>query len=207
LEDLREIPLEGDVCRFGHRKMPKTIVSPGQRLTGPGLTESHHLGDCPLTRVLARLYSVQSNPGDSRRAPRPGNSYRERNVQDNPFTYGNPIRDSSRFFGRVREAEQIFGRLRNPEFESNSVVGDRRIGKTSLLNYVASPAVRAAHGLGTDNYTFIYADLAMVGGAMGRGNRRLAGVVGGPSSRTGIKSGREQTPRESCRYQRVLHGV
>jgi hypothetical protein len=87
--------------------------------------------------------------------------------QGNPFTYGNPISDPSRFFGRVREAEQIFGRLRNPEFESSSVVGERRIGKTSLLNYIADPAVRAAHGLGGDNYIFVYIDLLMVGERMG----------------------------------------
>jgi len=88
-------------------------------------------------------------------------------LQDNPFTYGNPISDPQRFFGRTREIEQIFGRLRNPEFESSSVVGDRRIGKTSLLNYLADPGVRAAHGLGTDNFTFVYVDLQMVDEAMG----------------------------------------
>jgi AAA-like domain len=88
-------------------------------------------------------------------------------VQDNPFTYGNPIRDPRRFFGRAREAEQIFGRLRNPEFESSSVVGDRRIGKTSLLNYIADPRTRAAYGLGGASYNFVYVDLQMVGGAMG----------------------------------------
>jgi hypothetical protein len=85
----------------------------------------------------------------------------------NPFTYGNPISDPGRFFGRVREAEQIFSRLRNPEFESSSVVGDRRIGKTSLLNYVAAPQARAAYGLRNSNYIFVYADLQMVGEATG----------------------------------------
>lgn len=85
----------------------------------------------------------------------------------NPFTYGNPISDPRRFFGRDREVEQIFGRLRDPEFESSSVVGDRRIGKTSLLNYVADPGVRAAHGLGAEHYSFVYADLQMVDEAMG----------------------------------------
>jgi hypothetical protein len=88
-------------------------------------------------------------------------------VHGNPFTYGNPISDPKRFFGRDREVEQIFGRLRNPEFESSSIVGDRRIGKTSLLNYLTDPAVRAAHGLGADSYAFVYADLQMVDGAMG----------------------------------------
>ena len=88
-------------------------------------------------------------------------------MQDNPFTYGNPIRDPRRFVGRNREVEQIFGRLRNEEFESSSLVGDRRIGKTSLLNYLTDPSVRAAHGLGPRDYIFVYADLEMVDEAMG----------------------------------------
>ena len=86
---------------------------------------------------------------------------------NNPFTYGNPISDPHRFFGRTREIEQIFGRLRNEEFESSSLVGDRRIGKTSLLNYLADSGVRAAHGLEEERYNFVYVDLQMVDEAMG----------------------------------------
>jgi hypothetical protein len=88
-------------------------------------------------------------------------------VRNNPFTYGNPISDSRRFFGRSREVEQIFGRLRNEEFESSSVVGDRRIGKTSLLNYLTDPGVRAANGLGSERYSFVYVDLQMLAKTMG----------------------------------------
>jgi hypothetical protein len=101
-------------------------------------------------------------------------------VQDNPFTYGNPISDPLRFFGRTREVEQIFGRLRNAEFESSSLVGDRRIGKTSLLNHLADPGVRAVHGLTAARYTFVYTDLQMVDEAMGREQlwRRLLRSLG-----------------------------
>src|SRR5262245_31574681 len=86
---------------------------------------------------------------------------------DNPFTYGNPISDSRRFFGRAREVEQIFGRLRNDEFESSSLVGDRRIGKTSLLNYLADPSVRTSYSLSPERYIFVYVDLQMVDESMG----------------------------------------
>src|SRR5919202_1649546 len=79
----------------------------------------------------------------------------------NPFTYGNPISDPSRFFGREREIDQIFSRLRNVEFESTSLVGERRIGKTSLLNYVAHPEVRRSYGLDDDRYAFVYVDLQL----------------------------------------------
>lgn len=75
--------------------------------------------------------------------------------------------------------EQIFGRLRNEEFESSSVVGERRIGKTSLLNYLADSGVRAAHGLGPERYNFVYVDLQMVDEAMGPDRlwRRLLSLV------------------------------
>jgi eukaryotic-like serine/threonine-protein kinase len=38
-------------------------------------------------------------------------------------------------------------------------VGERRVGKTSLLNYLVHPDVRVAHGLDPDKYIFVYMDL------------------------------------------------
>ena len=61
---------------------------------------------------------------------------------ENPFTYGNPISEPGRFFGRRREVEQVYSRLLNAEAESSSLVGERRIGKTSLLQYLMHPDVR-----------------------------------------------------------------
>jgi hypothetical protein len=61
-------------------------------------------------------------------------------MSENPFTYGNPITTPDRFIGRESERTQILARLRNDAFESSSVVGERRIGKSSLLNAVASQA-------------------------------------------------------------------
>ena len=46
-------------------------------------------------------------------------------------------------------------------------MGDRRIGKTSLLNYLAAPRVRAAYDLGAASYSFVYADLQLVDDSMG----------------------------------------
>jgi AAA ATPase domain len=88
-------------------------------------------------------------------------------VRDNPFTYGNPITDPRRFFGRRREVDQVFGRLRNAEFESISVVGERRIGKTSLLKHVADPNIRQKHGLGPERHIFVFFNLQMVEQTMG----------------------------------------
>ena len=84
------------------------------------------------------------------------------NTSTNPFTYGNPISNPARFIGRRAEVEQVYTRLRNAEFESSSIVGERRTGKTSLLYFVAHPAIVSALGLDPDHYVFVYADLQMV---------------------------------------------
>jgi hypothetical protein len=83
-------------------------------------------------------------------------------MSTNPFTYGNPISDPARFFGRRAEVEQVYTRLLNAEFESSSIVGERRTGKTSLLYYIAHPSTASAHGLDQDHDLFVYADLQMV---------------------------------------------
>lgn len=76
----------------------------------------------------------------------------------NPFSYGNPIRDPNRFYGRRWEAQQIVARLLSSAFESTSVVGERRMGKTSLLNYLSNPEVAPALGLTPDKYVLVYID-------------------------------------------------
>ncbi|MBI4200348.1 MAG: hypothetical protein HY535_07745 [Chloroflexi bacterium] len=80
----------------------------------------------------------------------------------NPFTYGNPISDPRRFYGRSRELEQVFSRLRDPEFESTSVVGEHRMGRSSLLLHTAHPDVVRQRGLDPNTYIFVYAHLDVI---------------------------------------------
>jgi len=75
----------------------------------------------------------------------------------NPFTFGKPIHDPGRFYGREREVHQVVGRLLSA-FESTAVVGERRIGKTSLLLYLANPQVAASLGLDPERYVTVYVD-------------------------------------------------
>ncbi len=76
----------------------------------------------------------------------------------NPFTYGNPIRTSDRFFGRTEELRQIVNRLRSSAHESTSIVGERRIGKTSLLKHLDNKSVAESLGLSSNEYCIIYMD-------------------------------------------------
>lgn len=76
----------------------------------------------------------------------------------NPFTFGNPIRDPVRFYGRKEEIRQIVNRLLSSAHESTSVVGERRIGKTSLLKHLDTPEVAEGLGLHPNKYCMIYID-------------------------------------------------
>jgi hypothetical protein len=75
----------------------------------------------------------------------------------NPFSYGKPIDNPARFIGRRREIEQVYSRLLSA-FESTSIVGERRMGKTSLLKVLGHPDMQARFGLDPQKYTFIYQD-------------------------------------------------
>jgi uncharacterized protein len=76
----------------------------------------------------------------------------------NPFTFGNPIRDPARFYGRVEDIRQIVNRLRSSAHESTSVVGERRIGKTSLLKHLEDTEIAASLGLPPEEYCMVYID-------------------------------------------------
>lgn len=79
----------------------------------------------------------------------------------NPFIYGSSISDPAHFIGRRREIEQIQSRLLNAEFESSSIVGERRIGKTSLLKYLSHSDVAQEAGFPPEEYIFVYIDLQL----------------------------------------------
>jgi hypothetical protein len=75
----------------------------------------------------------------------------------NPFTFGNPVSDPDRFYGRRDDIRQIVSRLLSAG-ESTSIVGERRMGKTSLLKYLATPDIAQDLGLSPDEYCLVYID-------------------------------------------------
>ena len=82
---------------------------------------------------------------------------------DNPFFHRGAIRRSQEFHGRQAEINQILGLLRNGQ--SVSLIGPRRIGKSSLLLHVARPKVRAALQLGPPQTLFAVIDCQEFGGS------------------------------------------
>ncbi len=75
---------------------------------------------------------------------------------ENPYFHRGPIRKSEHFFGRVQEVANTLSLLKNNQ--SVSIVGPRRIGKTSFLLHIAQPEVMARHGLSPDEHIFVFID-------------------------------------------------
>jgi hypothetical protein len=79
----------------------------------------------------------------------------------NPFFHRGPIRRREYFCGRAHDVDQSLSLLGNSQ--NVALVGQRRIGKTSLLFHIADPVVFEAHGLRRSEHLFIYIDATELG--------------------------------------------
>lgn len=84
-------------------------------------------------------------------------------ILENPFYHRGAIRRASDFFSRPSEIQQILGLLRNGQ--SVSLIGPRRIGKSSLLLHLCRPQVRADVGLDPQTMLFVLVDCQELGGS------------------------------------------
>lgn len=82
---------------------------------------------------------------------------------DNPFFHRGAIRHVDDFIGREAESNQILGLLRNGQ--SVSLIGPRRIGKSSLLLHLSNPAVRAQFNLNRPESLFVLLDCQELAGS------------------------------------------
>ena len=75
-----------------------------------------------------------------------------------PYLNRAMIRSANDFYGRRKEAQHIMSRLGASAPQSVSLVGERRMGKSSLLWHLAQSEVRAAHLDEPERYVFPYLD-------------------------------------------------
>jgi len=80
-------------------------------------------------------------------------------MRQNPYLNRVAIQDPAQFYGRKRELAKIFSRLGASRPQSISLVGERKIGKSSLLNYIYSREVRQRYLTSAQNYIFLFLDL------------------------------------------------
>jgi hypothetical protein len=77
----------------------------------------------------------------------------------NPYLNRLMIRNPDHFLGRRAELSRIYERIKAGRPQSISLVGIRRIGKSSLLNAIHHPANRKAYLPTPQEYVFVFMDL------------------------------------------------
>jgi serine/threonine protein kinase len=76
----------------------------------------------------------------------------------NPYMNRVMIQHIDEFYGREVEVEKIYSRIGSSRPQSISIVGERRIGKSSLLNYIFQPANRLKYLKKPDEFVFLFID-------------------------------------------------
>ncbi|MBN2071198.1 MAG: protein kinase [Candidatus Krumholzibacteriota bacterium] len=109
-----------------------------------------------LEEIDAELRDGESRPG-TELVTNVG-SLAERNSKRNPYLNRVMIKSPNDFFGREKEIRKIYSRLDAPQPQSISVVGDRRIGKSSLLNHIHNRKNRKKFMQNYDSSIFVYLD-------------------------------------------------
>lgn len=111
-----------------------------------GLTDAHEIeqflryADHPTPTDLAREMLMHM---PTKTTPSPMIRAEAFNLQDTPpleehptFIVGPPIAHPYHFFGREREIKRLFNLLKRRPLQNAAIIGPRRSGKTSLLNYL-----------------------------------------------------------------------
>jgi hypothetical protein len=79
----------------------------------------------------------------------------------NPYDYRNPVSNRDLFFGRTSLLAKIYARIGADRPQSVSIVGEPKIGKSSLLWYLATEETRQAFLKNPDDYFYIYIPIGL----------------------------------------------
>ena len=114
-----------------------------------------------MREVLSVLSSVLDLPDAaiSSPTPVPASPPVSRASARNPYLNRMMIKRPEDFFGRALEIKRIYARLNATPPGSVSIVGERKIGKSSLLNYVYARSSRLQHLEQHDKTVMIFLDL------------------------------------------------
>ena len=108
--------------------------------TGPSLSDQG-------VRIL-KPFALPSSAKSKDRAP-----------DENPFLNRVMILNRDDFYGRKSVIRKLFAKINTTRPQSVSIIGDRKIGKSSLLSYLKHPDTRREHLTIPEQYIFVYMDL------------------------------------------------
>ena len=78
-------------------------------------------------------------------------------MKKNPFYNRQRITSADAFFGRKNEIDVLYSAV--VTHQCRSLVGERKIGKSSLLTYIGNPVIMQRYGLSPDQQIILYFDL------------------------------------------------
>jgi hypothetical protein len=79
-------------------------------------------------------------------------------MKKNPFRYEEPAKDPENFFGRKEEISSIYHKLST--YNSLCLVGERKVGKTSLFLHLIHPQTLAEYEISSENILTPYLDIS-----------------------------------------------
>ncbi len=120
----------------------------GGQEKGPGRGPGQESGQGGARARIVRRPDPQKELETQQALPGRGNPYLNRVMIPRP----------EMFFGREALVRRIMGRLSGESTQSISLVGERRIGKSSLLNYLRASRTRVAHLAQPDSCLFLLID-------------------------------------------------
>ncbi len=125
---------------------------------------------------------------------------------DNPFFHRGAIRRAEEFHGRRSELEQILGLLRNGQ--SVSLIGPRRIGKSSMLLHLCRKSVREDFGLPASSSIFALIDCQELAGSPPEEvyEALITGILGA-SERLGIEMDMADRPGSYRSLDQLLNSA
>ncbi|MGV8122568.1 MAG: TniB family NTP-binding protein [Candidatus Xenobiia bacterium LiM19] len=120
------------------------------RRQGDDWVFSRELCDC---LVLKKSETLEASNHESTESP----NYRT--GTPNPYINRKMIKNPSQFWGRHDELGRIFSRIEGSRPQCISVIGERRIGKSSLLWHVHHPEVYPHYLSSPEKYVCVFLDL------------------------------------------------
>jgi serine/threonine-protein kinase len=78
---------------------------------------------------------------------------------NNPYTNRGTIKNPLEFYGREREIRRIFSRISSSHPQCISIIGERKIGKSSLLYFLNHEDTRKKWLKNPESYVFLLIDL------------------------------------------------
>ncbi len=129
-----------------------------EEIIKPIAAHDSQLKDLPTPPALTRSLGVNITAPYRMKIPPQTTRETPDGQLQNPYMNRVMIQDSAEFYGRRTEIEKIYSRIGSSRPQSISLVGERRIGKSSLLNFIYQPLNRRKYLNNPDEYIFIFID-------------------------------------------------